>query len=177
MFENLLQLVSQNAGSAINDNPQIPNEHNEAAVKDASSSIMDVLGNQASSGGGGLAGVLDLLKGGGGDLASNPIVSQIIQQFSGKLQSNYGVDGAAAQSTATSLIPQVLGQLANKTNDAGDSSFNIQSILGSLGGADGKFDLSDALNLFHGGGSNAQGGDSSGGGILGKLTGLFGGSK
>jgi hypothetical protein len=172
MLENLLQLVTQNAGSAITNNPQIPNEHNEAAVQDATSSIMDVLGNQASSGGGGLAGVLSLLK--GGDLANNPIVGQIIQQFSGKLQSNYGVDGAAAQSTAGSLIPQVLGQLANKTNDANDSSFDIQSILGSLGGADGKFDLSDALNLFHGGGDSAQGG---GGGILGKLTGLFGGSK
>ncbi|MBB6129396.1 hypothetical protein [Mucilaginibacter lappiensis] len=175
MFDELLKLVQNNAGAAITDNPQIPNEHNEAAVQDASSSIMDVLGNHASSGGGGLSGVLDLLKGGGGDLTSNPIVGQIIQQFSGKLQNNYGVDGEAAQSTASSLIPQVLGQLANKTNDAGDSSFNIQSILGSLGGADGKFDISDALNLFHGGGAdNAEG---SSGGILGKLTGLFGGSK
>lgn len=173
MLENLLQLVTQNAGDAITNNPQIPNEHNETAVQDASSSIMDVLGNHASSGGGGLSGVLDLLKGGGGDLTNNPIVGQIIQQFSGKLQNNYGVDGEAAQSTASSLIPQVLGQLANKTNDAGDSSFNIQSILGSLGGADGKFDMSDALNLFHGSGDNAEGG----GGILGKLTGLFGGSK
>ncbi|WP_419700397.1 hypothetical protein [Mucilaginibacter sp. NFX135] len=173
MLENLLQLVTQNAGDAITNNPQIPNEHNEAAVQDASSSIMDVLGSHLSSGGGGLSGVLSLLKGGGGDLANNPIVSQIIQQFSGKLQNNYGVDGAAAQSTATSLIPQVLGQLANKTNDAGDSSFDIQSILGSLGGADGKFDMSDALNLFHGGGDGAEGG----GGILGKLTSLFGGSK
>ena len=94
MLENLLQLVTQNAGDAITNNPQIPNEHNEAAVQDASSSIMDVLGSHASSGGGGLSGVLDLLKGGGGDLTSNPIVSQIIQQFSGKLQNNYGVDGA-----------------------------------------------------------------------------------
>jgi hypothetical protein len=173
MLENLLQLVTQNAGAAITNNPQIPNEQNEAAVQDASSSITDVLGSHLSSGGGGLSGVLSLLKGGGGDLASNPIVGQIIQQFSGKLQANYGVDGAAAQSTASSLIPQVLGQLANKTNDAGDSSFNIQGILGALGGADGKFDISDALNLFHGGGDSSQGG----GGILGKLEGLFGGSK
>src|SRR5882672_12784871 len=79
MLENLLQLVTQNAGDAITNNPQIPNEHNEAAVQDASSSIMDVLGSHLSSGGGGLAGVLSLLKG-GGDLSSNPIVGQIIQQ-------------------------------------------------------------------------------------------------
>jgi hypothetical protein len=173
MFDELLKLVQNNAGAAITNNPQIPNEHNEAAVQDASSSITDVLGSHLSSGEGGLSGVLSLLKG-GGDLTSNPIVAQIIQQFSGKLQSNYGVDGEAAQSSASSLIPQVLGQLANKTNDAGDSSFDIQGILGSLGGADGKFDMGDALNLFKGGADNAQGG---GGGILGKLTGLFGGSK
>ncbi|MGN8068044.1 hypothetical protein [Mucilaginibacter sp. 22184] len=173
MFDELLKLVQNNAGAAITNNPQIPNEHNEAAVQDASSSITDVLGSHLSSGGSGLSGVLSLLKGGGGDLTSNPIVSQIIQQFSGKLQNNYGVDGDAAQSTASSLIPQVLGQLANKTNDAGDSSFDIQSILHSLGGADVKFDMSDALNLFHGGGNNAEGGE----GILGKLTGLFGGAK
>jgi len=43
MFENLLNLVKEHAGSAIVDNPAIPNQHNDAAIKEATTGIMDQL--------------------------------------------------------------------------------------------------------------------------------------
>jgi len=48
MLENLIDLVKQNAGSAIINNPAIPNEQNDAAINAAGSSIMDGLKNMIS---------------------------------------------------------------------------------------------------------------------------------
>ena len=50
MLENLLDLVKQHAGSAIIDNPAIPNQHNEAAISEAGNSIMDGLKKMIASG-------------------------------------------------------------------------------------------------------------------------------
>jgi F0F1-type ATP synthase delta subunit len=45
MFENLINLVRQNAGDAVINNPAIPNEKNEEAVETASGSIVSTLKN------------------------------------------------------------------------------------------------------------------------------------
>ena len=62
-------------------------------------------------------------------------------------------------------------QFINKTNDPGDSSFNIQDVLTKISGDDGKFQLSDLTELFNG---NKEGEAKEGeGGIVDKLKGLF----
>ena len=45
MLENLINLVRENAGDAIINNPAIPNERNEEAVQDTSNSIVSSLQN------------------------------------------------------------------------------------------------------------------------------------
>ncbi len=50
MFDNLLDLVKQNAGNAIINNPAIPNQHNDDAINTAGNSIMNTLTQQASGG-------------------------------------------------------------------------------------------------------------------------------
>ena len=73
MLENLLNLIRQNAGSVINNNPAIPNERNEEAIEATGTSIMDTLKNALS--GGGLNSILGML-GKGEATATHPVVQQ-----------------------------------------------------------------------------------------------------
>jgi hypothetical protein len=50
MFEKLFTLVKNNAGTAIIDNPLIPEKYHEAVINDASSTVIEVLKNQMENG-------------------------------------------------------------------------------------------------------------------------------
>ncbi len=143
MFENLLNLVKENSGEAIINNPAIPNENNEAAIHTTTSSIVDTLKSQVS--GGNLSSVMDLFK---GDTASSSINSVISSKAVTDLVSKFGIDSTQASSIVSSILPNVMEQFVKKTNDPNDKSFEISDIMSSLGGADA-------------------------GGMLGKITGLF----
>ncbi|MFN0255328.1 hypothetical protein [Pedobacter ureilyticus] len=169
MLENLEQLVRENAQDVIVNNSAVPNEQNEAAIQAASSSIFDTLKEQLGSGN--VAQIAEIFnKGEASD--SNPVVQQASASLTGKL-SAFGINADTAKSIGASLIPMILGKLANKTNDPNDGSFNIQDVLGKLaGGADGKFDLTDVMGMFTGG-QNQANGEQAGDGMLDKLKGLF----
>lgn len=170
MLDNLLDLIKQNAGSSIINNPAIPNEHNEAAVSMAGSSIMDGLKNMIANGN--AQDVVSLFNHQGGDIANTPAAQQISGGFVQDLMKKFGLGEGAASGIAASLIPTVLQKLVHKTNDANDNSFDIGSIVGSLtggGGQAGGLDIKNILNQFTGGGANAGGG-----GILDSLKGLMG---
>jgi len=176
MLENLLDLVKQHAGSAIIDNPAIPNQHNEAAISEAGNSIMDGLKNMIASGN--TQDVVNLFNHQGGDIASQPAAQQISGNFIQTLMNKFGLGEGAASGIAASLIPTVLQSLVHKTNDPNNSSFNIQSIIGSLvgGGSSnntggGGLNIENLISQFTGGGASTTGG---GGGILDTLKGLMG---
>ena len=176
MLENLLDLVKQHAGSAIIDNPAIPNQHNEAAISEAGNSIMDGLKNMIASGN--TQDVVNLFNHQGGDIASQPAAQQISGNFIQTLMSKFGLGEGAASGIAASLIPTVLQSLVHKTNDPNNSSFNIQSIIGSLvgGGSSnntggGGLNIENLISQFMGCGASTTGG---GGGILDTLKGLMG---
>ena len=50
MLDNLMDLVRKYTGSAVNSNPAIPNEKNEAVTEQAGHSIMDTLKKALGSG-------------------------------------------------------------------------------------------------------------------------------
>ena len=148
MFENLLQLVKENAGDAIVNNSAIPNEHNDAAIKTTASGIMDHLKGLTANGG--VEKVMEMFQ--GGNVENNPEVNNMSSNIAGNLMNKFGLNSDQASSAIKNLIPVVMGQLVNKTNDPKDNSFDLQGIIGSLGG-----------------------GKTSGiGGLLGGLKGLFG---
>jgi len=181
MSENLINLVRQNAGDAVISNPSIPNEKNEAAVETAGSSIMATLKNALASGR--LNDVLGFFK--NGKQGSPELVQEATNNYSQDLQNKLGLAPAEASKTAAALVPQTMQQLATKTADPSDSSFNIQDIFNKLSGnKTSGFNMEKMLNKFSGGKFDKDGdGDvdfqdlksmfAGGGGIMDKVTRMF----
>lgn len=141
MFENLLKLVQEHAGEAIVNNPAIPNENNNAAIQVAGNGIVDHLQNLASNGG--IEKVIGLFN---NSENKGQEVNAISNNVAEKLMNQFGIDNGAASSIVQNLIPKVMDQFVNKTNDANDKSFDLQDIIGSLtGGNQGEGGLMDKL--------------------------------
>ena len=170
MLENLFNLIQEQGQTAVIDNPVIPNEQNNAVLADATHSVAD--GLQGVLAGGGLQNILSMFGGGqssntsGGisGLVNNPIVGNIISSFTNKLTNNHGITGDQASGIANNLIPNVISNLINRTNDPGNTSFDINSIIGSLAGGGntnsggmGSLDIQAILNKFTQGGLDTNG--------------------
>ena len=183
MLKELFDLVKGNATESVINNPDVPNEHNDEVVAEATNTVASGLRNIIA--GGGLQSLLSLFSGGGNNkksLLSNPIVSMMMGHFAGKLMNKFNLNNNQANNLSGSLIPNILSSLINKTNDPGDSGFSLEKLLSSLTG--GKSDalgaqqaggggLQDLLKQFTGGGE--QGG--SGGGLMDIVKSLAGGAQ
>ncbi len=174
MLENLVNLVKEFAGEAVVNNPDVPNEHNNDVVAEATSTVASGLQNVMA--GGGLQNILGLFGGGGQKqgLMGNPIVNMMVGHFANKLMSKFGIGGGKAGSIAQSLIPSVLSNLIGRTNDPNNSSFNLESIIGSLAGggqqqAGGGGGIMDMIKGLTGGGQQGGGGGLMD--LIGKFTG------
>lgn len=183
MFETLMSLVQQNAGSAIVNNPAIPNEQNNSAMETVVQSMMGGLSQQAQ--GGGLGNLLGMVVNGGGNIQDNPVTQGVQQNVEQNLMQKLGISPQVAMSIAGSLVPMVLGKLMNKAADPNDSSVDGNTIMGAATGqqgtdwmgmagsamADGKLDMNDLMRVA----TSQMGGGNSGGGLGGMLGGMFGG--
>lgn len=143
MFDELFKLVSNESGEQIINNPEIPNEQNNAAIETTTNSIMDSLKGQISGGNG--ADVLSLL-GGKSGVQGNPLVGNLTANVTNSLMDKLGISNPIAKQIAASLVPIVIGKLVNRTNDPNDNGFDINSIFGSLtGGKSNQFDLAGLI--------------------------------
>lgn len=182
MLKELFDLVKGHATESVINNPDVPNEHNDAVVAEATNTVASGLRNVVA--GGGLQSLLSLFGSGGGNkksLLSNPIVSMMMGHFAGKLMNKFNMNNSQANNLSGNLIPNVIGSLINKTNDPGDSGFSLEKLLGSITG--GKSDdiagdqnsggggLQDLLKQFTGGGQG------SGGGLMDIVKSLAGGAQ
>ncbi|CAL1521410.1 hypothetical protein [Chitinophaga sp. MM2321] len=194
MLEQLMELVRENAQGAVVNNPDVPNEKNEAVIGAATESIASGIQQQLASGN--AKEVLALL-GGQADVSAqdNPVVGNISNNLVGTLLEKFNLDKGTAMKLASTLIPGVLGSLVSKTNDPANSSFsldgilnsltggsaqgiNLQGVLGKLKGGldkdgDGDVDFNDLTSLLSNGAQQQQQGNS-GGGIGGLLKNLLG---
>ena len=168
MIENLLNLVTQNAGQAIIQNPAIPNERNNDAIQTVTNSIVNGLQGQLQQGN---AQQLIGMLAGQQNVQDNPIVNTIAQGAAANLMSQFGIQNQQAQQIVSSLLPVVMQQLVQKTNDPRDSSFDLNGIVSSLSGGQVPSDIGGIVNQFVGGQAQAQGGL---GGLIGGIGKLFG---
>ena len=193
MLEQLLNMVKEQAGTAIIQNPDIPNERNDEAVADVTNNIAG--GLQQALAGGQFNDVLRLLGGRGGDLQTNPLANQLSGNAVESLMNNFNLNQGQAGNVVNSLLPGVLQKLISKTNDPSDNSIDLQSIFSSLTGGktggldlqgllgrvtqggldrdgDGDTDLNDIISMVKGGAAEQQQRD--GGGMMDMVKGLFG---
>src|SRR5688572_15592404 len=181
MLKELFDLVKGKATETVINNPDVPNEHNEEVVAEATNTVAAGLRNVVA--GGGVQSLLSLFNGGSNKkgLLSNPIVSMMMGHFAGKLMNKFNLNNSQANNLSGSLIPNVLGSLINKTNDPNDSGFSLESLLGSItgnknatGAQNSGGGLSDLLNQFGGGGTQSN--DNGGGGIMDLIKDFAGGA-
>lgn len=175
MLKELFDLVKGQAADTVINNPDVPNEHNDAVVAEATNTVASGFRNIVA--GGGVQSLLNLF-GGGSDkkgLLSNPIVSMMMGHFAGKLMNKFGLNNVQANQLSGNLIPSVLSSLINKTNDTNDSGFSLEKLLGSITGnkdeaGGGGGGIGDLLKQFGGGGN-------SGGGLMDIVKSLAGGAQ
>ena len=130
MFEKLYLLVKNNAGTAVMDNPVIPEKHREAVINEASSSIIEVLKGQLETGR-----LKDLVKyfqypG----IYSSPIASSIVKRFANKLNNFYGIDSKTALQIAEAVIPPVMQELIKQSKSEQNKEFALATFLSKLNG-------------------------------------------
>lgn len=183
MFETLMNLVKQNAGSAITNNPAIPSQHSNTAIETVVQSMMSGLGQQAQ--GGGLGNLLGMVVNGGGNVQDNPVTHGVQENVQQGLMEKLGISPQVAMSIAAAVVPIVLSKLMNKAADPNDGSVDGNTIMGAATGkqgtdwmgmassamADGKLDMNDLMRVA----GSQMGGNSGSGGLGGMLGGLFGG--
>jgi len=173
MLEELFKLVKGSASEAVIDNKDIPNEQNDEVVAEATNTVASGLRNLVA--GGGVQSIISLLTGGGqqnskNSLLSNPIVTMMIGHFAGKLMNKFNLGGNQANGIASNLIPSVIGNLINRTNDSNDSNFSVENLLNSITGGqvsqaqNNGIDIGGLISQFTGGGQQNAGGG--GGGIM-----------
>lgn len=130
MLDQLINLVKENAGNAVINNNDVPNEKNDAVINTAADGIMNHFKNLA--GNGGLGAITDIIK--GNNVANNPEVTKMATNIAGSISEKYGIGSGKAEGIVKDLIPAVLSNLSKTTNDPNDSRFTLEGILGSLTG-------------------------------------------
>ncbi|GAB3901658.1 hypothetical protein GCM10028803_26730 [Larkinella knui] len=188
MMETLMNLIRQQSGDAVINNPAIPNHQNEEAMQAISGGILGGLQQQAQ--GGNLADLLGMVTG-QGNVHQSPVTQGVQQNVQQSLIERLGISPQVAMSVASVVVPMVLSKLMNKAQDPNDSSVDGNQILGAATGnqgvdwmgaassamSDGKLDMNDLMRVaggFMGGGNTAQQNQSNAGGLGGLLGGLFG---
>ncbi len=186
MLNELFNLVKESSNDAVINNPDIPNEKNNEVVAEATNTVASGLRNMVA--GGGLQNVLSMFGNKGktkeGGLLRNPIVNMMIGHFAGKLMSKFNIGNKQASNVSGSLIPNVLGNLINKTNDPADNDFSLEKLLNSITGGktdelvqeeqskgNSGFNFQDIISQFSGEGKQA------GGGLMDIVSKLAGGAQ
>jgi hypothetical protein len=173
MLDQLFNLVRQFGKDTVVNNPEVPDQHKDEVMADATHTIGS--GFQNIMAGGGFQHILDLFKGGGnssgennsggsgiGGLLKNSIVTMMIGHFISKLVNKYKMSHSAASNVSNNLIPNVLNSLISRTKstDPKNDAFDFNDLIGSLTGgkvatsesAPGGFNFQDLLNKFTGSG-------------------------
>ena len=186
MLEQLFNLVKGVFDDNSDGNKMLPAEQKNEVVAEATNTVASGLRNMVA--GGGTESLLGLFGGKDGDgkssksLLSNPIVMMMVGHFAGKLINKFKMGSGEANNVASSMIPNVISNLVNKTNDSSDNGFSLGGLLNSITG--GKADelapqqaggggLQDMLGQLMGG--NQGGGN--GGGLMDIVTQLAGGAQ
>lgn len=177
MLEQISELVKQFGRDAVVNNPDVPNEENNAVLAEATNTITGGMQNMLA--GGGLQDIISMFTGGKGGrqpssqdgiggLLKNPMVAMMVGHLISKLVSKFNMSPAQASKISNNLIPNVLDGLITRTNsnNPADDSFDLNDLIGSFTGGNtatsesgGGFNFQGLLEQLTRGGGDGNRGD------------------
>lgn len=157
MLDQIEGLIKKYAQEAIAGNKEVPAEKTEVVTEAASSTIMDMLKEKASSND--LSSLTSMFSSEEGIKDS---ASQMADGFIGKLLEQ-GFNKDSAKSIAMAVLPLILSKFTGKSGGSGGIVMDVLTQLG------GKGDLGSLLGGLMGGDK----GKDAGGGMLGKFKDLL----
>jgi hypothetical protein len=133
MLEQLLKLVEENSRQQIVDNKALPDQFNNAAIKEVTNQIFNNLKGQVTQGN--MQQIVTMFHSGAGrGVGGNPVVNTMISSVTSSLSAKFGVSPQVAQSIAASLVPTVMSQVIKKANDPHDIDFDLQQMMRGMTG-------------------------------------------
>lgn len=141
MLDQLMKLVEQNAQQSILENKAIPDQLNNAAIKEVTNQIYNGLQGQVS--GGNIQQVINMFHPVGNKQPS-PVLASIQETVTNNLAAKFNIAPEVARAVAQQIVPQVLNQVIKKTNDPRDIDFDLQQMLRRLSG-NNQLDISSMI--------------------------------
>lgn len=131
MLDKLINLVREEAGDLINNNPNIAEEKKESAIAICANTILNVLKKAFAAGN--LGSLTELLKN-PNNVLSNHIVMSIVSQLAENYSSELSLPTEQSQILSNSIIEKVVSALIKKVNDPNDHTFDTVSVIKELSG-------------------------------------------
>ena len=164
MLENLFNLIKEAGQEQVVENPDIPAEHNDAVLAEASHAVAGTMQDALANGQG--EEVQKMFEGkSSSQIMSNPVAQTMQGSFIDRITSKLGISKNVAMGLAATLIPIVISKLVKRTNSTApqDSGFNFGSLISSLTGGGGfggnNSGLGGLLGNLTGGGQGSMGGN------------------
>ena len=152
MLDQLTNLVKNQAMEYMKGSDEKLTDEQMNGVADvAQESVVGGLKEELMAGN--VSGIQGLLTGGASGLTGNPIVSKIVNMFSGNLVSKLGIGSVLAGGLAGGMIPKIMGSLGSKvqSDDPANSGFSMDALTGLAGGAGAAGGLGGLINKVTGG--------------------------
>lgn len=131
MIDQIMDMVRQSSQDAVVNNPEVPNEQNEAVIQTAGGSLMNSIKGMIQ--GGNLSSIMELMQSAQSGNAATPAVQNISSNLSNDLAQQHGFSSSTAGNIAASLIPALLSKLGSKPG----GGFDLSAIMGMLNGGGG----------------------------------------
>lgn len=144
MFDQILQLVREQATELLSASASLPASQHEAVANEAGESIQETIKEKVGQGK--LTELMDLMKGNTG--MENSVTASAVENLAGRLTSNHGMGTELARSVSESLIPGLMKQFVQKATDPNDDSINIKGMISQLTG--GSFNMGSVLGMMGG---------------------------
>jgi hypothetical protein len=151
MLDNILQMIREFGQQQVVENPEIPNENNNAVMAEASRAVTGTLQQQVASGNAG--NIMDLFRNNDPqEIMRSPVAQEMQTGFMDNITRKLGINKNVAAGLAASFIPMILSKLVHRTNsnDPADNGFNLNDLVKSLTGGSGGHGFGNLVNQFTG---------------------------
>ena len=156
MLDQLMQLVKEFGEKEVVQNPEVPNEYNNAVMSEAAYAVGGTLQDAIASGD--IKGLMSMFDNDDDQaIMANPLSQQMQGSFIDGITSKLGISKQTAMRVGAMLIPLVLSQMVKRTRSSApqDSGFNITDLITNLtGGHGGGNGIADLVSQFTGGGQS-----------------------